>query len=95
MFYVAIQLNDKETVPPYAIEQVPCEDFRLPPSGTSQESEFDLLCHLELEPEKEEKKGGADNDEEEEAEDANVIEVQKYKSTVPNIQEYWLRTVPD
>jgi len=53
-----------------------------------------MLCHLELEPEKEEKKGAGDDDEEEEDENA-LIEVQKYKSTVPRIQEFWLRTVPD
>jgi hypothetical protein len=64
---------------------VPCNDFRLPPSGTSKEEEFDLLCHLELEPEKEEKKGGANDDDEEEVDEANVVEVQKYKSTVPRI----------
>jgi len=43
---------------------VECADFRLPPSGTSKEHEFDLLCHLELEPEKEEKKGNDDEEEE-------------------------------
>ena len=63
---------------------VECSDFRLPPSGNSKEEEFDMLCHLELEPEKEEKKGAGDDDEEEEDENA-LIEVQKYKSTVPKI----------
>jgi hypothetical protein len=53
---------------------VECDDFRLPPGGTSKESDFDLLCHLELEPEKQEKKGG-DNEEEEEEAGANVVEV--------------------
>jgi hypothetical protein len=74
---------------------VECDDFRLPPGGTSKESDFDLLCHLELEPEKQEKKGGADDDEEEEEGGVNAAEVQKYKSTVPQIQEYWLRMIPD
>jgi len=72
---------------------VECADFRLPPSGTSKEHEFDLLCHLELEPEKEEKKGN--DDEEEEQDDQQAVEVPKYKSTVPRIQEFWLKTVPD
>lgn len=44
---------------------VECDDFRLPPGGTSKEEEFDLLCHLELEPEKEEKKKGDDEEEQE------------------------------
>lgn len=74
---------------------VECDDFRLPPGGTSKEEDFDLLCHLELEPEKEEKKGAADDDEEQEEDDLVMEEVQKYKSTVPRIQEFWLRTVPD
>lgn len=73
---------------------VECDDFRLPPGGTSKEEEFDMLCHLELEPEKEEKKGGAE-DEEEEVDEENMVDVPKYKSTVPKIQEFWLRTVPD
>ena len=43
-----------------------------------------MLCHLEIEPEKEEKKGGADDDEDPE-EEKNVEIVIKYKSVVPNI----------
>ena len=72
---------------------VPCKEFRLPPGGTSLEHEFDILCHLELEPEKEEK--GAGDDDEEEVEEGVIEEVQKFKSTVPNIQQYWLKTIPD
>ena len=85
LFYVAIQLHDREKVPPSAIEMVPCDDFRLPPGGTSKEEEFDMLCHLELEPEKEEKKGKGEDDEEEEVDDNAMVEVQKFKSTVPRI----------
>ena len=72
---------------------MPTDDFRLPPGGTSQDKDFDLLCHLELEPEKEE---GKKDDEEEEAEEDKVEEIiQKYKLTIPNIQNYWLKMVPD
>lgn len=70
-----------------------CPEFRLPPGGTSKEEDFDPLCHLELEPEKEEKKAG--DEEEEEEEEGQIMEVEKFKSVVPRIQEYWLRTVPD
>ena len=72
---------------------VECPDFILPPRGTSKKEEFDLLCHLELEPEKEEKKGG-DDDEEENEEQAVEAEI-KYKSVVPHIQDYWLKTKPE
>lgn len=78
-------MHDREKVPPSAIEMVPCDDFRLPPGGTSKEEEFDMLCHLELEPEKEEKKGKGEDDEEEEVDDNAMVEVQKFKSTVPRI----------
>jgi hypothetical protein len=54
---------------------VPCDEFRLPPGGISKEEDFDLLCHLELEPEKEEKKGGAADDEEEEVDETALVEV--------------------
>lgn len=69
----------------------------LPPRGNSKETDFDLLCHLELEPEKVEKKGGpsADDEEEEDEEEANANAEIKYKSVVPRIQDYWLRTKPD
>lgn len=62
-------------MPPSEIEMVECDEFRLPPGGTSKEEDFDLLCHLELEPEKEEKKAGADDDEEEEEDEAGLVEV--------------------
>lgn len=70
-----------------------CDDFRLPPSGTSEEKDFDLLTHLELEPEQLEKKGK--NEDEDEKEVLAEVDIPKYKSTVPSIQEYWLKAVPD
>ena len=56
LFYVSITLNDKRDVPPEEIKSVECEDFRLPPTGTSEEKDFDPLVHLELEPEVDETK---------------------------------------
>lgn len=35
LFYVGVQLYDKVDIPRYAIEQIPCDEFRLPPGGTS------------------------------------------------------------
>ena len=58
LFYVGVQLNDQKMVPEDEIERVPCEDFRLPPQGTSKDQDFDMLCHMELEPVKEDKKKG-------------------------------------
>ena len=94
LFSVSLTLNDKVAIPGNEVKKVVCEEFILPPRGQSQDSDFDLLCHLELEPEKAEK-----GEEEEEpageaaAEQANVVEI-KYKSVVPNIQKYWLQMKP-
>jgi len=87
LFNVSVTLYDAKPIPVHEIKKVVCEDFILPPRGHSKESDFDLLCHLELEPEKAEK--GGDDDEEGAAESAAVAEV-KYKSTVPHISDYWL-----
>ena len=93
LFYVQISLTDKKEIPASEIKSIPTDDFRLPPQGTSQEKDFDLLCHLELEPEKEEGKG--DESEEEPAEEEAVQEVPKFKLTIPKIQNFWLKMVPD
>jgi dynein heavy chain len=55
LFNVSVTLNDSKPIPANEIKKVVCEDFILPPRGHSKESDFDLLCHLELEPEKTEK----------------------------------------
>lgn len=62
----------------------------MPPKGTSIDSEFDLLCHLELEPPPKEK----GDDDEAEAEGASVI-VPKWKQVVPEISNYWLQMTPN
>ena len=92
MFHVEINLNDKKDIPKNHIQSVPIDEFKLPPGGTSLEEEFDLLAHIELEPEIEEKK---DEDEEEEEEEEKVEEdEQKFKSIVPQIQNFWLKMTP-
>lgn len=55
LFSVQLTLNDKVAIPANEVKKVVCEEFILPPRGTSKDSDFDLLCHLELEPEKAEK----------------------------------------
>ena len=81
-------LNDKQAIPAHEIKKIVCEDFILPPRGQSKEHDFDLLCHLELEPEKAEK--GEEEEPAGEAGGAAAPPVIKYKSIVPNIQQYWL-----
>lgn len=64
LFYVSVILQDSKPVPKHEIHSIECPEFLLPPRGHSQDHEFDLLCHLELEPEKEEKKASEDDEEE-------------------------------
>lgn len=67
----------------------------MPPRGHSKDSDFDLLCHLELEPEKEDKKGEEEEGEGDQAAgDVKHVEI-KYKSTVPNISDFWLQVMPN
>jgi hypothetical protein len=49
-------LTDKKDIPASEIVSVECDDFRLPPGGTSQDKDFDLMCHLELDAEVDEDK---------------------------------------
>lgn len=66
---MSVTLNDSKPLPVNEIKKVVCEEFVLPPRGHSKEEDFDLLCHLELEPEKEDKK-----EEEEEGEGGETAE---------------------
>jgi hypothetical protein len=61
LFYISLTLNDKNDIPEDEVVPVEIDDFNLPPRGTSKEDDFDVLAHLELEPEIVEK----DEDEEE------------------------------
>lgn len=88
LFNVSVTLNDARPIPEKEIKKIVCEDFVLPPRGHSKEEDFDLLCHLELEPEKTEK-GEEEAEEGEKAEENKVVEL-KYKSIVPNISDHWL-----
>jgi hypothetical protein len=90
LFNISVTLNDTRQIPANEIKKVVCDDFILPPRGQSKDQDFDLLCHLELEPEKQEKGDAA---EEGEAEQAQTIEI-KYKQTVPNISDHWLQMTP-
>jgi dynein heavy chain len=92
LFNVSVTLNDARPLPEKEIKKVVCEDFILPPRGQSREEDFDLLCHLELEPEKAEKGEEEEEPAAGEGQQAN-IEV-KYKSTVPNISDQWLQMTP-
>ena len=90
LFHLNVILNDSKVIPLDEIGQQPIEDFILPPRGTSQEQDFDLLSHLELEPIKNEE------EEEEEEEEAGDVEiVQLYKKTLPKIHTYWIRLEPE
>ena len=71
LFYCTIQLSDHVEIPEEEVASVEVDDFKLPPHGTSEAKDFDLLCHLELEPEKEEE------EEEEEAEPEKKAVVEK------------------
>jgi hypothetical protein len=88
LFSVSVTLNDSRPLPANEIKKEICPDFIVPPRGHSKDSEFDLLCHLELEPEKAEK-GEVEEEAADGAPEAKVFEV-KYKSVVPNISDNWL-----
>ena len=90
LFMVSVTLNDSKPLPAGVIKQKLCQDFILPPRGTSVDSDFDLLCHLELEPEKTEK----DEEEEEIVEGGGPVAVPKYKQIVPEISNHWLQMTP-
>ena len=93
MFYVGTTLSDHKPIPDKEICLVPIDDFILPPRGTSVEEDFDLLTHLQYEPEateEEEDDGGEDA-----ATKAAIKPDQLYKKTVPGIHKFWLQMVPD
>ena len=85
LFYVSIHLNDAQPIPENEVLKVETDDFNLPPRGTSKESDFDLLCHLEIEPEVDEKNKGEDDDDGTAVPETNQVFEKKYKLTVPKI----------
>jgi dynein heavy chain len=88
LFFVSIKLNDEHEIPASEIKQ---EEIELYDQKKSAVDEFDLLAHLELEPEKAEDEGSDMEDEEAEEVAPDPI----YKKTVPNIEKFWLRMEPD
>ena len=77
-------------LPPGEIKEVPLDDFLPPPRGKSEPQDFDLLSHLEVK----EIVEGEDEDEGEDGDEEGDQFVQKYRKTVPNIQEFWIKLVP-
>ena len=102
LFYVKVTIHDKIPVPESAVEKVEIEEFKLPPHGTSEAKDFDLLAHIELEPsdeelaeiQKAEEERMADGEEAEGAAEEMRVATPKYKLSVPSIQEFWLTTDP-
>lgn len=94
LFYVGVSLTDRNHIPEDEIKEALLDDFILPPRGTSQEEDFDLLSHLQLEPEVEEQEDDGD-DGGEDANEKNLVIEQLYKKIVPNIHKFWLEMVPD
>ena len=91
MFFVSAQLHDDVEIPPDQIHMIEIDDFVRPPRGRSVTEEFDLLAHLEIEPEKD-----GDEEEEEVGEGAEVQAPEPIlRKIVPNIEKYWLRMEPD
>lgn len=85
-----MQLDDSKQIPIEEIGQEVIDDFVLPPRGKSTEDQFDLLAHLELEPEKTE-----EEEAEGEEEEGDVEVVNLYKKTLPNVHNFWIKLEPD
>lgn len=88
LFYLQIVLDDSQAIPPDKIKQEPIEDFVPPPRGTSKTEDFNLLEHIEMQPEKDE------NEESESSDLSDVEPVQKYRSVVPTIHDEWIQLHP-
>lgn len=54
--------------------------------------DFDLLAHLEVKEPTEEAEDDADDDDDA---DADEVFVQKFRKVTPNIQDFWIKLVPD
>jgi len=68
LFHLSVLLDDNKTIPIEEIGKEKIEDFILPPRGKSEEKDFDLLSHLELEKEK------GDDEEDEEDDGDQIVE---------------------
>ena len=90
LFLVNLELKSDEEIPEHQIKKEEIEDFKPAPHGTSTERDFDLLAHLELEPEPGEEQEEAGDSEQ----DADPLFVKKYKDTCPGINRIWLKLTP-
>lgn len=95
LFYTCIELDDTRQLPTSEIQDEPIDDFLPPPRGKSQAKDFDLLAHLEVKQIVE----GAEDEEEDDVEVAEEGEepeaIQKYRKVTPNIQDHWIKLLPD
>ena len=94
LFYTTFILNDKQELPAHEVLEEEIEDFSLPPRGSSEPHEFDLLTHLEIKEIKEGEDEGSDAGDGDEDED-DAPPPKKYRKVTPNIQDYWIKLVPD
>ena len=91
LFYTKVTLDDSEVIPENEIVRVIIGDFLLPPRGKSEDHEFDLLTHIEIEKVKDEM-GSSDDEYGVEVGDVYVV---KERITAPNIQKYWIKLLPN
>jgi len=87
LFFVSVELSDEVEVPEKEIKQVQIDYYS---QKESKIEDFDLIAHLELEPEKVE---GEEEEDEEEEEDKVIVPI--YKKIIPNIEKYWLNMQPN
>ena len=87
-------------IDPTEILQSKPQEFKLPPHGTSKDSDFDPTVHMELEPEKD---PNAEGEEGEEDDDLNMSFDSQgnpkkkeivFKLTVPTLYNHWLYISP-
>ena len=90
LFLFKLELQSEVPIPDSEIKKVEIEDFKSPKHGNSQPQDFDLLSHLELEPEVDSNA----KEEQEYDEQADQLFVKKYKETWPNIHKLWLVLSP-
>jgi hypothetical protein len=90
LFYVNVTIEDSKEIEAKEIIPVEIDEFILPPRGTSVMQDFDLLTHIQLEPEKD-----PNEEEEDDGEEKETEKVQLFKQTVPNIHKFWIQLVPE
>ena len=95
LFYTKIALDDSNELPEDEIKDEPIDEFMLPPRGKSEPQDFDLLAHLEVKEFVEGEEEDADDDAGDEDGDENDQFVQKYRKVTPNIQDHWIKLIPN